>query len=344
MTLLSGCDVCETGPPVKQPEGDIYFSALPVNSIRPSIFRINSDGKNLKEIIKNGYLYSPPSSDKKLVFLQENTEGRNVVILSDIEGNNRREIGDMTWSGARSYPIISPDGSKVSVCVGARELWIIFNETNYSKITNKLCSNTLPVFSPDGSKIAFYEGYDLFVQFTFKVFDLKTTPPSLISQKICANGLLNWFGESTIDWTFDINSVTFSESPNLLADSVHITNGESQGSVKSYEVPGFGAYQPVLSSDKQKIAFAGRDGNIWIRDLIDNSNKYLNITGSNSKQAYNIYPQWSDNGESIIYSKYFKDDAVTTHATLEIADLTVDPPKIRILSNNVYRGFWNRYK
>ena len=342
-SLLIGCDVCKTNDVSTVEEGDIYFSAFPVSGTQPSIFRISADGKNLREILKNGTLYSPPSTNKKMVFLQQNANGVNVVFLCDIDGRNVKKIGDDVWGG-KAYPILSPDGKKVTVSVGSKDLWLITDESNYVKITNKLCPNSLPVFSPDGTKLAFYEGYDLTSKLVLKVVDLNISPPTTVINTELSSGIGSWNGEATIDWSVDGGFLTYIASSSPIVDSIKISPWDNPDNSKDYEIAGFGAFQPVLSPDRQKVAFAGSAGNIWIRNLLDNTTKYINVSGNSSQINYNIYAQWSLDGKSIIFSKYYKDDPTIMHATLEIANVETDKPIVRVLSNNVYRGFWNRKK
>jgi len=338
-SLLNGCDVCSTNNNVTVEEGDIYFSAIPVNRLQPSIYRIDTDGKNFREVTKNGMLFSPPSSNKKIVYLEEYLEGK-FVVLSDISGLNPKQIGDNSWTG-KSYSVLSPDGKYVAVVVGLNDLWLITVGSGYQKITNKICQNTLPVFSPDGKKLAFYEGRDFSAPLTVKVFDLNSSSPVLVSQASYPTGINPWYGEATIDWSKDGKSLTYIISPDTLSDLVYITEWDNPDNSTSYQISTFGAFEPVLSPDRQQIAFAGRDGNIWIKNLASTAKK--NITNVTSKLQYNLYPQWSSDGKKIIFSTFFNDDKNVLHGTLHIAeDLETDSPSIKVLSNNVYRGFWNK--
>ncbi|MFN3307009.1 MAG: hypothetical protein ACK42Z_07475, partial [Candidatus Kapaibacteriota bacterium] len=88
--LLFACDPCKYEDMYSFPEGDIYFTALPVNSNEPSIFQIDIDQSNPKELIKNGRLFSAPSKDNKLVFIRDYSTGSQDVILSNIDGSNQR--------------------------------------------------------------------------------------------------------------------------------------------------------------------------------------------------------------------------------------------------------------
>jgi Tol biopolymer transport system component len=89
------------------------------------------------------------------------------------------------------------------------------------------------------------------------------------------------------------------------------------------------------------VAFAARDGNLWIRQLADTGKVLKNITMS-GKISTSLYPEWSKDGKSLLYVKYFKDDLETMHASLEIVDISSELFNTIILSNNVFKGYWNR--
>ncbi len=52
MVLILSCDPCRYDDINSIPEGDIYFNALPVNTNEPSIFQIDLNQFNPREIIK----------------------------------------------------------------------------------------------------------------------------------------------------------------------------------------------------------------------------------------------------------------------------------------------------
>ena len=344
LTVLNGCDVCGNSSNVVVEEGDYYFSALPANStsIEPSIFRINSDGTNLREVIKNAELYSPPSRDKKLVFLAQYGLGARSLMMSNIDGSNAIQIGPDFWT-SRQYPVLSPDGLKIAVYTGSGSLWLILNKIDFQKVSSQFCEGTLASFSPDASKLAIFEGKDLLGPLTLKIFDVTKSPPPLLSQKVYVSGIYKRNGIPSIEWSLNGELMTFvlsiSVGPTYF-DSIHVVQWYNLDNDNAIEMSG-GAFMPALSPDNSKIAFAGGDGNIWVRSTDPNDRKNINLT-TGTNQFINLYPRWTSDGNDVYYSKYSKDDITNIfHATLEFVSTATDPPQIRVLGNNIYRAFRN---
>lgn len=340
LVILNGCDVCDSGEPSKPEEGDIYFTALSANSNLPSIFRVNFDGSNLREVIKNGILYSSPSLNKKISYLSTTSLAERYAFIANIDGSNATQVGADFWN-SRQYPVLSPDGSKVAVFTGNKSLWVIYNQTDFQKASSKFCEGTIPSFSPDGSKMAIYEGNDLYSQLTVKIIDVSKSPPQTIIEKAYTSGIMPWKDEQpSVRWTADGEYIVFMLSDNTYFDYIHYTTWYNFSNEQVIEMSGAGAFTPSMSLDRNKIIYAGRDGNIWIRYL--NENKRVNLTSINSAIGYCIYPQWTPDEKNIFYTKYFRDDMDKFHATLEVVNMEADPPQIRVLGNNVFRAFWNK--
>ena len=169
--------------------------------------------------------------------------------------------------------------------------------------------------------------------------DLTTTEPAIIANKVHPDGLRDYRGDATIGWSSDGTQICYIVSDSDVSDMLFI--GDYRSTIDTgYEITSIGAYQPAFSPDNKYIAFAARDGNIWIRNMADTGKKYINVTNS-SKLAFNLYPQWSRDGKSLLYVKSFKDDQDGLHASLEKLDMTTENPEIRVLTNNVITGYWN---
>ncbi|MCK5740954.1 MAG: hypothetical protein KAH48_01950, partial [Chlorobi bacterium] len=68
--FITACDVCDTIKPAKY-ESEIYFSAMPLTESVPSIYGIDAQGADLREIIKNGVLCSAPAINGNFAFIRE---------------------------------------------------------------------------------------------------------------------------------------------------------------------------------------------------------------------------------------------------------------------------------
>jgi Tol biopolymer transport system component len=128
-------------------------------------------------------------------------------------------------------------------------------------------------------------------------------------------------------------------SKNVARDYIYIGDYAAPSDI-GYEVTSIGAYQPSVNSDLSKVVFAARDGNLWIRNLKDTTKRYQRLTSS-GRVSQNLYPEWSPDEKSIMYIRQFKDESDIMTAALELIDMTGEKPISRVLSNNVYKGYWN---
>lgn len=339
---LYSCDFCNTGGFASPEEGEIYFSSTGINRTTSGLYRINKDGTKFNEILPNGLLYSPPTktNPKKIAYLIDDASGRRYIATCDIDGRNILYVPTQPASVPYQQPTISSDGKCISYILGTKELWLYKSITQQYRLTSRFSLETLQSFSPDGTKIAFYESDDIQSEFSIRVFDVTIEPPKEIMKKTYENGLFLWKGFATINWTEDSQNIIYVHSISKTLDIIDITNINFPENTESYEISGIGAYMPSLSKDGTKLAFAGRDGNIWIRNLSKVTPKYINLTESGAV-SYNLYPQWSKDNSFILFNKYFKDDLNPLSSNLEIVR-TDSLKKITVLCNNTFIGFWNK--
>lgn len=340
--VINSCDYCNTGGYLAPEESDIYFSSSGVNSTTPGMFRINKDGTKFSEILPNGLLYSPPTKTgiKKLAYLIDDPSGRRYIATCDIDGKNILYVPTEPATVPYQQPTISSDGKCISYILGTKELWLYKSITQQYRLTSRFALETLQSFSPDGTKIAFYESDNIESGFTIKVYDVTVDPPKEIMRKIFEDGILIWKGLASISWTRDSQFIIYVNSISPTIDIINITEINNPDNSENYEIAGIGAYMPSMSNDRSKLAFAGRDGNIWIRNISKVTPKYINLTESGNV-SYNLYPKWSNDDNFILYNKYFRDDLNPLSSNLEIVK-TDSTKKITVLCNNTFIGFWNR--
>ncbi|MCX7737106.1 MAG: hypothetical protein N2319_10365 [Candidatus Kapabacteria bacterium] len=339
---INSCDYCNTGGYVPPEESDIYFSSTGVNGLSPGMFRINKDGSKFREILPNGLLYSPPTKTgiKKIAYLIDDPSGRRYIATCEIDGKNILYVPTEPATVPYQQPTISSDGKCISYILGTRELWLYKSITKQYRLSSRFALETFQAFSPDGTKIAFYEADDIETEFTIRVIDVTYDPPKEIMRKKFEDGLRLWKGLATISWTKDNQFIIYVNSVSPTIDIINITDINNPDYTESYEIAGIGAYMPSLSNSKDRLTFAGRDGNIWIRNLSKITPKYINLTESGNV-SFNLYPKWSNDDNFILYNKYFKDDLNPLSSNLEIVK-TDSTKKITVLCNNSFIGFWNR--
>ena len=143
ISIDTGCDYCGGGGSNGLPQtGDIYFTAIPVNSIQPGIFWIQIGGTNsvMQQVIGNTHIYSAPSKDNKIVFTRDYLNSK-MICISNIDGSNIRAIFDDNFAGDKLYPILSPNGKYIAVNDIRTGLWLVKNETEIFQLSNDFCQN-----------------------------------------------------------------------------------------------------------------------------------------------------------------------------------------------------------
>jgi len=339
--LLISCDNCAGGTGEYQMiETDIYFTSSAVNSHVTGIFRINKEGREFSPVVNNAQIYSEPSATNKIVYTSFVAQDVKYIFKSDIDGRNPQVVQKENFSNDKLYPVLSSDGRFIVVNDVSRGLWLIDEENEYIKISEDFCENTLPSFSPDGTKLAYYEGGFLYNPLSVVILDLTQSPPVEINRKIHSTGLEKYSGEATIGWSKDGQKICYVLTLSIASDFIFIADVLSSNET-AFEVTSIGAYQPALSNDMSQVVFAARDGNLWIRNLVDTTKRYLQLTTS-GKVSTSLYPMWSDDGQKIMFVKQFKDEEDIMTRTLEIIDIRYYEDGSKVLSNNVFRGFWNR--
>ncbi|QLH53020.1 MAG: hypothetical protein CH6_0577 [Candidatus Kapaibacterium sp.] len=343
VVLILSCDPCRYDDINSIPEGDIYFNALPVNTNEPSIFQIDLNQFNPREIIKNGRLYSPPSRDKKLVFVRDYPTGSQDVILSNIDGTNQRIIGESYHWYSRDFALISSNGMFIAIGANGKELWIVRNENTFIKLTNNFCKGTLPAFSPDGTKIAFIEGKDIYTSpQTLVIYYLATDQPQMLCKKDLPGQIVEIFGEPTLSWSKDGALVYCSLENKETFDLIYATSFEGSYE-RTWEVEFIGCGQVIPTSQENVFYITGRDGSIWLVNFNELAKRYQFISQS-SGFSYNLFPMVDKNNSYMLYTRFYRDEMSIFGGSLEVVSLQEKNAKPKILCSNVYRGFWNIYK
>ena len=335
-----GCDTCNTGEGENKDANYIYFTALSLNGTIPNIYSISYDGSKFREIIKDDIIYCGPSRERTIVFLREKSGIDTVLYFGTIDGSDT--VSKATFSDLYEQitnPVISPDGKFVSFYSGRGKLMIIESKSFAQFATYYYYEGTEQSFSPDGKYLAFYEKDGIFGPMHIKV--ISNDNPEDVFYNRQFETLLNPIpGNATIDWSDDSRFIVYTGAGSEKTTDIIYVKEIFGNNDYELKVEGLGAFNPSISPDKSLIAFAARDGNIWVKKLDDG--RSYKVTEVDSTIEYTLYPQWTNDGKWIFYMKYFRDDTSKFSGSLEIINFQTH--KWLVLSNNVLRGYKMRIK
>ncbi len=345
------CEICNnTENNTGASEEEIYFTASPENSKYPNIYKTTPQGNMINNIISNAIAFSSPSNNGKIVFIRKNEiDGSNNLFISDYNGANIRLITKDNDIFSINYPLISPNGKYITFNGGNSKL--IYHDVNtgslFNLISTRLATGSIPSFSYNSKYLAYVESSSE-QNFVLKVVEAENT--DILNTKYSKNlGNIN-FSDNTeilINWSSDSKSIIFTIRKTE-EDEVYIINVEnSEERVLILKNSEIGANQAILSPNNDFIAVSGKDGNIWLVFIATNDLKYSRITNSLGFER-NFSPKWSQKGDKILFNSVSPLDngiySTLICSELEYSSVLVKPIKSYILSNNVYRGFWNNNK
>jgi Tol biopolymer transport system component len=343
-----GCDVCcdTCGNSGSNGEYDIFFTASEQNSDVPAIFSISSSGNNLKRVIDSGIIYSAPSKNGYIAYLNT-VDNIKVIMTAKVDGSTKTDIlSELRVPGNKiTYPILSPDGKWIAFIgrddVGRYKSLMITDNTGgvTFRISRDLLENTLPVFSPDGSMVAFYE--DLSGTIGIRVLYSDPNNSNSIFSANLGYGIDVLFNKQpTISWTEDSKSIVYAKTTET-EGKIYIKN-IFNNEADSLDVGKLGAIYPDISPLAiNRVAFTSRDGVIWTRSLNDSLPDYQRITESDSTEK-NYFAQWSPDGKKILYNNYNLIDDAKYGSTILIANIGINNVNTLVLSNKVDRCFWRK--
>jgi len=337
LLALQGCPDCSNPIDNSITDSDIIFSGKSLNGNNPGIFSVKLNGDNLTEIIEYGMVFSQVSTDNNIVFWSKrNNNNDNLQMFNIVSGKIFNLIDEGSFPNI-NYPVISKDGRHIAFFSGFSEVVIGTGGPAWDAKSYEVCPNTIPVFSPDGNYMAFLEGDSLEAPLRINIVS-SDDPGVLIDKKELSFGIIGQRGEATLDWTHQ-DIIVYCYTVHDKLDHVGVWYPDDDTRSYTINVANEGAFNPIVSPDKSKIVVIDRRGNLWKRSLTSDTLGFpweqLTSVGQNE---YILYPIWSKDGNSILYTKRFKTNLDKFSGNLEILDLKSE--RTRVICNNIYRGFW----
>lgn len=349
--LVGCCNVCEPTDTNSNGNKDnrIYFTAFSLNLNNPVIFSCYEDGKDIKELINNGIIYSSPSDNGKICFTKyDSISGTKWLYLSNIDGSEEKLLAKENDLFSYGNPALSPDGKFICFNAGNKNLIVLdIAKTVFNQISFKLSNNTKPAFSPDGKKLAFFEDAADNKSFKLKVISAENTDVITELYSVQLNGKLqSQNNENSISWSSNSINLAFSyqSDVNDLIKIIDVNNGSQ--TEFAFVSNAIGVVNPAVNNQFNVVCFSGRDGNIWIRNLNIDDKRLFQITKAESDENYSN-PQWSSDGKNILCNVSNNSEINMSYSNLitlsikkedEISSMT----KSSMISNNVMNGFWNK--
>ena len=193
---------------------------------------------------------------------------------------------------------------------GNNDIFIVDSDrSNLINLTDHSADDNAPAVSPDGTKIAFVSNRDgvpnIYIMTINgdsiqKVTDstIETTHPSWSSDGTKLLYVVD-FGNKTEIWQIDSNG----------QNSTRLTNNEYRDE------------RPVFSPDMSKVLFmSNREGKyrIYVMDYLGEHQQKVSVEGVEDTNRHYIFPQFSPDGEKIIYSL---NDSTNREAEIHICNI-----------------------
>ncbi len=340
--FIAACDVCEPIKPAKY-ESEIYFSAMPLTESVPSIYGIDAQGADLREIIKNGVLCSAPAINGNFAFIREEAGSTSLMIY---EGEDKGE--EKVQIGAYKNPevaIISASGDYLAFTaehLGDRVLVLQDNSigANQKKVSQNYLLRSGFAFSPDNKYLAFFEedlGIILKIIHTDDLTVKKTNSYPAESVKLSS--------EARIEWSQDSQWITYTLNEED-EDQIYVRSLGPVG--RKYTAKKFGALHPVFAQDETDLCCSGRLGHIHRYDVATDTTRRYYLVKADTSFEMNKYPRWSLEGEDkVIYSCYPKHNTEEKFSAVlkivtDVYNTDYEKMRHRVLCSNVYKAFWRR--
>jgi hypothetical protein len=257
------------------------------------IYLMNADGSGQTRLLYStdrGYLEPSWSRDGHLVaFVAEHKGVRDLYVRDMERGITRRLTDDQV---AESFPVLSPNGSKVAFLVDpdepAGQVRVLDVGTGAQTMLVEAPLTGLPIaWSPDGSLVAYTSALSIYT--------------------ITADGgghkekLETGMPSAEMSWSPDGHRMVFGGEKHHGNADIYVMDVGSMSPIQLTDYEAFDAH-PVWSPDGTKIAFSSRrDGDEEIYVMNADGSGVVNLT--NSPGSQDRFPSWSPDGQIVFQSQ-----------------------------------------
>ncbi len=341
---LNSCDNCSTNTTNSDKNiHKIYFTASINNTNSTSVFSIDKDLRNTKELISNAIIYSEPSNNGYIAYISTNQEKEKSLYIYNLNDNSSTLVAKESLIFGIFYPILSPDGLRLAINAGDSKL-IIYNNDNsgtFNQISSSFEDNSTVAFSPDSKLLAFIEKLSN-TSFKVKVIDAANNSSiNTIFEKIYTYDIITPYFYYFLSWDQSSSKLSFAFRDQD-SSYIHIINVlDKQDTKISFNTNNINFYGFKISPNANYAAFTNNDGNLWIMKIKDNDYNFYKITNVPS-DYFAIGPNWADDGSKILFSLINRNNQ-ELYNTLMLADIryetNITATSINLVSNNVFKGY-----
>jgi hypothetical protein len=342
--FITACDVCEPIKPAKY-ESEIYFSAMPLTESVPSIYGIDAQGADLREIIKNGVLCSAPAINGNFAFIREEAGSTSLMIYEGEDaGVKKVQLGEAYKNPGDA--VISAKGNYLAFTaehLGDRVLVLQDNSIGavQKEVSQKYLLGSGFAFSPDNEYLAFFEEDPGIILKIIHTDDLAVKETNFYPA-----GSVKLSSEARVEWSQDSQWITYTlneeDEDQIYVRSLNGTIG------RKYTAKKFGALHPVFAQDETDLCCSGRLGHIHRYDVATDTTRRYYLVKADTSFEMNKYPRWSSEGEDkVIYSCYPKHNTEGKFSAVlkivsDVYNTDYEKMRHRVLCSNVYKAFWRR--
>jgi Tol biopolymer transport system component len=247
-----------------------------ISALLASCSSSTSDGPN-----------GPPALTNTIVFVSDRTGDDELYIMHG-DGGDVQLLA--TMPGAKTNPVISPDGKKIVFTQGtvdassASPLWIVNSDgTGLTQLTTDGMIDYRPTWSPDGSQIAFVSTRD----FNAEIYVMNADGTGQVD---ITNDPAN---DNAPAWSPSGSTILFSSDRNAAAGTAIYATTPTGGSV----TPVVSGYSPAWSPSGTRFLFL-RGSQIWISESASASS----VRQVTADTFFHLTPGWSSDESKLVYA------------------------------------------